>query len=149
MTASDKIDRIVTNRVLALPIFAVVMYLVYWIAMGPFGSFLTDWTNDVFAAEWLQGGAAALLEGWGVAGWLHGPYRRRHHRRRGRGAGLCASDACTVPDALRSGGHRLHGPRRIYSGPCFPQIRPLGKELHPNAHRLRLRRAGRYGVPHH
>ena len=63
MTASDKIDRIVTNRVLALPIFAVVMYLVYWIAMGPFGSFLTDWTNDVFAAEWLQGGAAALLEG--------------------------------------------------------------------------------------
>ena len=72
MTASDKIDRIVTNRVLALPIFAVVMYLVYWIAMGPFGSFLTDWTNDVFAAEWLQGGAAALLEGWGVAGWLSG-----------------------------------------------------------------------------
>ena len=72
MTASDKIDRIVTNRVLALPIFAVVMYLVYWIAMGPFGSFLTDWTNDVFAAEWLQGGAAALLEGWGVAGWLTG-----------------------------------------------------------------------------
>jgi len=72
MTASDKIDRIVTNRILALPIFAVVMYLVYWIAMGPFGSFLTDWTNDVFAAEWLQGGAAALLEGWGVAGWLTG-----------------------------------------------------------------------------
>ena len=72
MTASDKIDRIVTNRVLALPIFAVVMYLVYWIAMGPLGSFLTDWTNDVFAAEWLQGGAAALLEGWGVAGWLTG-----------------------------------------------------------------------------
>ena len=72
MTASDKIDRIVTNRVLALPIFAVVMYLVYWIAMGPFGSFLTDWTNDVFAAEWLQGGAAALLEGWGVDGWLSG-----------------------------------------------------------------------------
>ena len=72
MTASDKIDRIVTNRVLALPIFAVVMYLVYWIAMGPFGSFLTAWTNDVFAAEWLQGGAAALLEGWGVDGWLSG-----------------------------------------------------------------------------
>ena len=40
--------------------------------MGPFGSFLTDWTNDVFAAEWLQGGAAALLEGWGVDGWLSG-----------------------------------------------------------------------------
>lgn len=72
MTTSDKIDRIVTNRILALPVFAGVMYLVYWIAMGPFGTFLTDWTNDVFAAEWLQGGAAALLEGWGVAGWLTG-----------------------------------------------------------------------------
>ena len=53
MTASDKIDRIVTNRVLALPIFAVVMYLVYWIAMGPFGSMLTDWANDgVFGDGW-------------------------------------------------------------------------------------------------
>ena len=65
MTASDKIDRIVTNRVLALPIFAVVMYLVYWIAMGPFGSFCDGLDKRrLFAAEWLQGGAAALLEGW-------------------------------------------------------------------------------------
>ena len=72
LTSSDQIDRIVTNRVLALPIFAVVMFLVYWIAMGPFGSFLTDWTNDVLGGEWLQGGSRALLEGWGVAEWLTG-----------------------------------------------------------------------------
>ena len=72
LTASDKIDRIVTNRVLALPIFVGVMWLVYWVAMGPLGTFLTDWTNDVFAAEWLQGGAAALLGSWGVADWLIG-----------------------------------------------------------------------------
>ncbi len=72
LSVSDKIDRIVTNRVLALPIFVVVMWLVYWIAMGPFGSFLTDWTNDVFGAEWLQGTTAAVLEGWGVAPWLQG-----------------------------------------------------------------------------
>ncbi len=72
LTASDKIDKVVTNRLLALPIFAVVMFLVYWVAMGPFGSFLTDWTNDVFAAEWLQGSAATLLESWGCADWLVG-----------------------------------------------------------------------------
>ncbi len=72
LTVSDKIDRIVTNRVLALPIFVGVMWLVYWVAMGPLGTFLTDWTNDVFAAEWLQGGAAALLGSWGVADWLIG-----------------------------------------------------------------------------
>ena len=72
LSASDKIDRVVTNRVLALPIFAVAMFLVYWLAMGPLGTFLTDWTNDVFAAEWLQAGSRALLEGWGVAEWLIG-----------------------------------------------------------------------------
>ena len=72
LSVSDKIDRVVTNRIAALPIFVGVMAAVYWIAMGPFGTFLTDWTNDVFAAEWLQGNASALLTGWGVADWLTG-----------------------------------------------------------------------------
>ena len=72
LTTSDKIDRIVTNRVLALPIFAVIMFLVYWIAMGPFGSFLTDWTNDVLGSAWLTDGSRALLESWGCAEWLTG-----------------------------------------------------------------------------
>ena len=72
LSTSDKIDKIVTNRILALPIFAVVMWFVYWVAMGPFGSFLTDWTNDVFGAEWLQGGAAWLMEKVGAADWLSG-----------------------------------------------------------------------------
>ena len=72
LSPSDQIDRVVTNRVLALPIFAGIMFLVYWEAMGPFGSFLTDWTNDVLGAEWLQAGSRALLEGWGCAEWLTG-----------------------------------------------------------------------------
>ena len=72
LSVSDKIDRIVTNRILALPIFALVMFTVYWVAMGPFGSFLTDWTNDVFGGEWLQAGSRALLESWGCAEWLTG-----------------------------------------------------------------------------
>ncbi|MBQ2657830.1 MAG: ferrous iron transport protein B [Erysipelotrichaceae bacterium] len=70
LSASDRIDKIVTSRILGLPIFALIMFGVYWLAMGPFGSFLTDWTNNVFAGEFMEGGAAALLEGWGVAPWL-------------------------------------------------------------------------------
>ncbi|MGI6269741.1 MAG: ferrous iron transporter B [Candidatus Howiella sp.] len=52
-SSSDQIDRVVTNRWLGLPIFAVIMFLVYWIAMGPFGSIMTDWANDgVFGDGW-------------------------------------------------------------------------------------------------
>ena len=72
LTTSDKIDQFVTNRVLALPIFAVIMWAVYWIAMGPFGSFLTDWTNDVLGSEWLVEGSRSILEGLGCADWLTG-----------------------------------------------------------------------------
>ena len=72
MSVSDKIDHIVTNRILALPIFVVVMALVYWISMGPLGTFLTDWTNDVFVGEWCMESVRALLEGANVAPWLVG-----------------------------------------------------------------------------
>ena len=80
LTTSDKIDRIVTNRWLALPIFAVVMFLVYALAMGKsiadggigIGTFLTDWTNDVLGGAWLTDGSRAILEGWGAAPWLVG-----------------------------------------------------------------------------
>ena len=80
LTVSDKIDKIVTNRWLALPIFAVVMYLVYAVSMGTsiadggisIGTFLTDWANDVLGGEWLVNGSRALLEKWGAAPWLVG-----------------------------------------------------------------------------
>ncbi len=72
MTTSDKIDQVVTNRFLALPIFVVVMAIVYWVSMGPFGSFLTDWTNDTFVAEWIQGGLSTWLANMNVADWLSG-----------------------------------------------------------------------------
>ena len=67
LTRSDKIDRVVTNRILALPIFAAVMFCVYWIAMGPFGTFLTDWTNDVLGTAWMVEIPRGALESWGVA----------------------------------------------------------------------------------
>ncbi len=72
LTTSDKIDRVVTNRIFALPIFVVIMYCVYWIAMGPFGTFLTDWTNDVLGGEWLTEGSRAIFEGMGLSDWLVG-----------------------------------------------------------------------------
>ena len=53
LNTSDRIDRVVTNRFLALPIFVVIMFLVYWVSMGPFGSMLTDWANDgLFGDGW-------------------------------------------------------------------------------------------------
>ncbi len=72
LTTSDKIDKVVTNRLFALPIFAVIMYCVYWIAMGPIGTFLTDWTNDVLGGEWLTEGSRAIFEGMGLSDWLVG-----------------------------------------------------------------------------
>ncbi len=76
MSASDKIDRIVTNRILALPIFAAVMYLVYAISMGnlPFsiGSMATGWTNDVLFGAWVPDALNGFLESVGCAPWLQG-----------------------------------------------------------------------------
>ena len=80
LSVSDKIDKIVTNRVLALPIFALVMFLVYALAMGKsvadggvaIGTWLTDLANDVLGEAWLKEGSRAILEGWGAAPWLIG-----------------------------------------------------------------------------
>lgn len=72
LTTSDKIDRIVTNRVLALPIFVIAMAIVYWISMGPLGSFVTDWTNDTLFGELICGNLGAWMERVGCADWLTG-----------------------------------------------------------------------------
>jgi len=72
LTLSDKIDKIVTNRILALPIFAVVMFLVYYIAMVSVGAFCTDWTNDVLFGEIVPPAVEGLLESIGCADWLSG-----------------------------------------------------------------------------
>jgi ferrous iron transport protein B len=71
-TSSDKIDRIVTNRILALPIFALVMFLVYYIAVTTIGDLVTGFTNDVFFGEWIIGSLGPWLSGLGVADWLTG-----------------------------------------------------------------------------
>ena len=72
LTVSDKIDRIVTNRILALPIFALVMFIVYYVSITTVGGFLTDWTNDTLFGEWITPGAQSFFEGIGCADWLTG-----------------------------------------------------------------------------
>ena len=76
LTMSDKIDRIVTNRILALPIFAVIMALIYTIAMGStgfsFGTMATDWTNDVLFGEIVPPAVEGFLVSIGCADWLIG-----------------------------------------------------------------------------
>ncbi|MDE6888515.1 MAG: ferrous iron transport protein B [Eubacterium sp.] len=72
LTASDRIDRIVTNRFLALPIFAAVMFFVYYISVSTAGDLLTGWTNDTLFGEWIVPGVTGVLEMAGCAGWLTG-----------------------------------------------------------------------------
>ncbi len=72
MTLSDKIDRVVTNRFLALPIFAAVMFVVYYVSVTTVGAFLTDWTNDVLFGEIIPPAIEGALDAIGCAGWLKG-----------------------------------------------------------------------------
>ena len=76
LSRSDRIDRIVTNRILALPIFACIMFLIYAVAMGGWaisiGTRGTDWANDVLFGEWVPGAVESLLASLGVSGWLYG-----------------------------------------------------------------------------
>lgn len=70
MSVSDRIDHFVTNRWLALPIFAVVMYLVYYVSVTTVGTYVTDWTNDVLFGDIIPPAVTSFLEGIGTAGWL-------------------------------------------------------------------------------
>ena len=80
LTVSDKIDQVVTNRIFALPIFALIMFLMYALSMGTsiadggisIGTFATDWTNDVLFGEIVPNALGGFLESVGVAGWLYG-----------------------------------------------------------------------------
>lgn len=72
LTTSDKIDKIVTNRFAALPIFALIMFVVYYVSVTTVGGFLTDWTNDTLFGEWIIPGAQSFFDNIGCAAWLSG-----------------------------------------------------------------------------
>lgn len=71
-TTSDRIDKIVTNRFLALPIFAAIMFSVYYIAISTIGTIMTDWVNDTLFADIIQGNVSTWLVNANVADWLQG-----------------------------------------------------------------------------
>lgn len=72
VTLSDKIDRIVTNRILALPIFAIIMFVVYYISISNIGKTISDWINDTLFGEIVQPGVSNFLTNIGCAKWLIG-----------------------------------------------------------------------------
>ncbi|MBL1224719.1 ferrous iron transport protein B [Enterococcus sp. BWR-S5] len=67
---SDKIDRIVTNRWLALPIFALIMWFVYYLSIQTVGVMMTDWVNEELFGDIIPSAVESLLESWQVAGWM-------------------------------------------------------------------------------
>lgn len=71
-TLSDKIDRIVTNRILALPIFFAIITLMYYISVTTLGGWMTDWTNDVFFGEIVNDAATEFMESIEAPDWLSG-----------------------------------------------------------------------------
>lgn len=70
MTLSDRIDRVVTNRYLAFPIFAVIMFLVYYLSIMSLGGFVTDWIEEVFFPEIISANVAGWLTGIGASNWV-------------------------------------------------------------------------------
>jgi ferrous iron transport protein B len=72
VTLSDKIDRIVTNRILALPIFAIIMFVVYYISISNIGKTISDWINDTLFGKIVQPGVSDFLTNIGCAKWLVG-----------------------------------------------------------------------------
>ena len=72
LTTSDKIDRVITDRWAALPIFAAIMFLVYYVSVTTVGAIVTDFTNDTFVAEWIQTPVMKWLTNIGTADWLVG-----------------------------------------------------------------------------
>lgn len=70
MSLSDRIDKVVTNRWLALPIFAAIIWFIYFVSVSTVGSWITDWTNDVLFGDWITNAAANGLAAVGAADWV-------------------------------------------------------------------------------
>ncbi len=120
MSVSDKIDSVVTNRFFALPIFAAVMFIVYYVSVTTVGTILTDWTNDTLFGEWIIPAAQTGLESIGCADWLTG----------------------LLVDGIVSGVGAVLGfvPQMLVL-----QIWSFRKIFYPDADRYRMWRSGGYG----
>ena len=120
LTTSDKIDRIVTNRVLALPIFALVMWFVYYISVTTVGTIVTDWTNDVLFGEiippavdsFLDFNSMCRLVTWIDCGWYYWWCRSCYW--------LCTTDVSIILLLSYLGRLWIYGTCCLYHGPYFP-----------------------------
>ena len=145
LTTSDKIDRIVTNRILGIPIFIVIMWAVYYVSVTTVGTWVTDWTNDVFvvaiqdAVSGFLGsiGAGDLVTGLVVDGIIGGL---------GAVTRIRSADGGIVPVPVCSGRLRIYGAYRICHGPCVPSFRAVGQEFYPAPDLFRMRHSGDHGV---
>ena len=128
MTVSDKIDRIVTNRWLALPIFAVVMFIVYYVSITTVGGFLTDWTNDVLFGDIIPPAIEKALVAVNCADWLQG----------------------LILDGIVAGVGAVLGfvPQMLVLF-IFLAIWSFRKIFHPDADRFRLWCSWYHGIPYH
>lgn len=120
LSVSDKIDRIVTNRWAALPIFAAVMFVVYYVSVTTVGALLTDWTNDTLFGEWIVPGCYKRIREYSLCRLAYKPDRRRSSRRSWSSSWIRSTDVSTVhfPCILRV--LWIHGESCIYHGQNFP-----------------------------
>ena len=131
MTTSDRIDQIVTNRILGIPIFILVMWAVYYVSVTTVGTWVTDWTNDVFvvAIQDLWGG---FLNGIGAGHSCAGPCCKWYYRRSWSSSWLRSADGDPVPVSFNPGRLRLYGAYCLCYGPCFSAISDFaGKSFIP------------------
>ena len=148
MTTSDRIDKVVTNRWLALPIFAAVMFVVYYVSVSWLGTIVTDWTNDTLFAGTIQPLAGGWLEAAGAAEWLNGLVVDGIIG--GVGAVLGFVPQMFILffflSILEDCGYMARV--AFIMDRIFRKFGLSGKSLHPDADLLRLRRAGDHGDPH-
>lgn len=149
LTVSDKIDRIVTNRFLALPIFAVVMYIVYYVSVTTVGTFMTDWTNDVLFGEIIPPAVESVLVAVNCADWLQGLILDGIVAGVGAVLGFVPQMLVLFIFLAFLESLRVYGKGGVYYGQDLPQIRAFRQVLYPYADRLWLRGSGNYGLPYH
>lgn len=141
LTVSDRIDQIVTNRILGIPIFIAVMFIVYYISVSTVGTFVTDWTNDVFVVA-IQDAVSGFLKSLGASEMILSLVVDGIVGGLGASIGLRTADGHPLPVPFDFGRLRLYGAYRLRHGPCVPPFRPFGKELHPAADLIGLRHSG-------
>lgn len=142
LTVSDQIDKVVTSRLLGLPIFALVMFLVYYIAVTTVGAVVTDFTNDILFGEWIIATLSEWLPAIGCADWLTGLVCDGIIG----GVGAVLGFVPQMLLLLHPGGYRLYGPCGLSDGPDLSEIWFVWKKFYSHADWQRLLGARHHGL---